>query len=391
MPDYVSLPIETDPDALAQSAFDYLEARIPNWAPDDGQLDVWLIAAISRIAAELRDVASDVPTSIFRFFGANIIGLTPEDATPATGQTTWTVRDASGYLIEAGTVVSIRDSLGQDIGFEVLENYEVQVGQTVTNTGGVTIQALEEGAAGSGLVGVPTNSVDLVDQLDFVTAITLTGPTTGGIDSESDEDYLARLTGWLQLLAPRPIIASDFAAYAIQVVPGIYRALAIDNFIPPANFTAERAVAVIPIDVAGEPVSGGTKTQLDTDLQARRETNFIVNVVDPTYTIIDVSFAAKSFSGYDALDVKARAEAAVAEYLSPANWGLPPFGDRQGWIAQPVVRRFELSTVINNVEGVDYISTLTLAVPPGALGTSDITMTGVGTLPRPGTIVGTIT
>jgi len=86
--------------------------------------------------------------------------------------------------------------------------------------------------------------------------------------------------------------------------------------------------------------------------------------------------------------VQARASA-PSPRLSPRRWGMPPTGDATssgGWWNRPVVRHLELAAVLNQVDGLDYISALTLQ---GA--TSDVTLAGAIPLPRPGTITGTVT
>ena len=56
------------------------------------------------------------------------------------------------------------------------------------------------------------------------------------------------------------------------------------------------------------------------------------------------------------------------------------------WNSQLAVRYLELATVVNNVLGVDYITSLQFALNGTALGTADVTLTGVAGLTRPNTI-----
>lgn len=386
MPDYIDFPIPTDPDELAQLAFDYLAEQIPGFVPAAGNLDTIFVEAIARIAAVVGTLASTVPTSIFRAYGP-LIGLNPIDATPATAQTTWTLRDDAGYTIPAGTQVGVRAAGDQLVPFKVLTDIVVAPGATATAGGAVTIVAAEAGAAGSGL-GTTGGPVELVDLLDYVTGITLVAPTSGGVDAESDSAYLNRLRLDLQLLTPRPILAPDFAALA-RNTPGVDRALAIDNYDPVTGTSDnERMVAVAVIDANGNQVTTAVKAAVTAALQAQREVNFVVNVIDPTYTVIDVSFTITVLSGFVEADVVGRAIAAVASYLSPANWGLAPTGDQRVWLRRQFVRYLELATVINNVQGVDEVTGLSLGVHGGAMGTDDVALAGAAALPQPGSIVG---
>ena len=51
MAEYLDVPIETDPDALAEDAFDYISDQVPGWEPNAGNLEVWLIEALARMSA----------------------------------------------------------------------------------------------------------------------------------------------------------------------------------------------------------------------------------------------------------------------------------------------------------------------------------------------------
>lgn len=390
MPDYITLPIESDPDILLAGAYDFIQARWPNWEPNDANLDVAILGATAQIASEVRDLSRDVPLAIFKFYGDSIIGLPPVIATPATATTTWTMVDVAGYTIPEGTLVGVPAAGDDLVVFRVTEEVVVPPGSAATGAGGVPIEAIEPGEQASGL-GVAGTDLELLDALAYVTNVELAEPTTGGTDEESDELYVNRLSARLQLMAPRPILARDFALLA-RDVPGVWRATAIDNFIPPDTDDAERAVFVVALDKEGTAVSAPVKAAVDAYLQEQRELNFIVNVGDPSSVSLDVTFTVRCLPGFDAAEVEERAVAAIETYLSPASWGTDPTvaveGDRQ-WRNVTTVRYLELAEVLNRVFGVDYVEALTFAETGDALSTADVVMTGVAPLPSPGTINGT--
>jgi hypothetical protein len=599
---YVSLPIETEPQDLLDEMITFLQDALPGWEPHEGNLEVVVLAAAAQIAAEIRELATDVPGSIFRYYGETILGLPPALAQSASISSTWTMVDDAGYTIPVGTLVAIPATGDSSIAFEVIEEVSVLAGATVTETGEVTLVAVQPGTVGNDLGG----SAALLDPLDFVASVAVVGTSTAGVDGESDDAYQDRLSALLQLLAPRPIVAADFAVLA-QTVPGVERALAIDagdvvigevneiqsvdirgaiggtftltyagqttaaisynasaaliraaleslsNISPgdvavsggPANtavvyveFTGalaatdvaqitgsgtnlitaqvnerqmvfvnpgqpasgtftltfsgqttaaiawnasaatvqaalealsniapgdvavsidpasgayfvdfigaylgtnvgqmtadgsglpgagssvtvstirngstttgmavatattqvggdivapqERTVVVASVDASGEPSSNTIKNDVIDLLAARREVNFVVLVIDAGYSTIKVTAAATALPGYDPIQVQAAAEAALADYLSPANWGQPPYGDKRAWVKEDTVYRGELYTVLNAVEGLDVVTTLTLAKGAGALGTADVTLDGQAPLTRPGAITVTV-
>lgn len=551
MPEYIGVPIETDPEQLAQDAFELLQANAPGWVPNAGNLDTWLLEAVARMAAEVRDVASRVPLAVFRRFGP-LAGVPPIDATKATVTTTWTMVSSAGFTIPAGTLAAIRTAGDELVSFETITDTVILPGATVAN--GVAMAAATAGEAGSGL-GAPGGPLELTDPLDYVVSVTQVAVTSGGVDAEDDAVYLNRLRTELQLLAPRPILPADFAALA-QATPGIDRALGLDGYnvlhnllslndasfetsvagysggnavlaqsatvaadgansmrltassaadtyaqlilanaitvtpgevitavaslragttgrtikvglafytsgnvligtvfygttgadvntgftqvsvTAPAPATAakvqvipyvvaaanaeihyvdkvsvrrgtgtdwvpggtaetglERMVTVAVVDENGNAPSGAALTALAADLDAKREVGFTVFAIGPTYTQIDVAFTITTYEGYDPAATVDAAEAAVLAYLSPANWGHPPLGDRRAWINETTINRLELATVINNVQGVNRVTVLTLGLHGGALSTSDVTLAGPASMPKVATpstdIVGT--
>jgi uncharacterized phage protein gp47/JayE len=297
------------------------------------------------------------------------------------------MQDTSGYTIPDGTLLAVRISGDTLVAFQTVGDVIVPVGNTVTGTGEVPIIAVEPGAAGSGLTG----SMELIDSIGFVQEIDLEPPgTTGGIDAETDDAYLNRLTLQLSLLAPRPIIPSDFSAMALDVA-GVGRALALDGYNPATStYNNERMIAVAMVDVNGHAVSTAVKNQVDTLLQSNREVNFVVNVIDPTFNTIDVTYAVKVSPGYtDTADIVARVNAAIQTYLSAETWGLPEGGDTITWNNETVVRYLNLSEAILSVLGVRYIETLTIGIGGGAQTAADKTMTGAAPMPVPGVLAGT--
>jgi hypothetical protein len=390
MPGYIPVPVETEPTDLAAEAFDYLTAKIPGWLPAEGNLEAWLVEALAQIAGELRALVALVPDAIFEYYGESVLGLPPYPAVQATGTTTWTAQDAAGYQIEAGTVIGITPT-ASPTSYAFSVDADAVIGAGSTSVAGVPVTALEAGAAASGLSG----AVEVIDALAFITGVTLDAPTTGGSDAETTDAYLARLSALLTLLSPRPILPQDFAVLAQRSIPEVARAVAIDlyNPGPPVNTNCPRCVSVAICDADGNPCSSSVKSEVDALLQAQREVNFLVFVLDPTYTTVDVSFDLKSYPGYDPVDVAARTVTALTDYLSPASWGVPPYGDTsaRSWINATSVRYLELAEQINRVDGVHYIVTLALRAAGGTFGQADVALTGVAPMPRPGSITGTAT
>lgn len=376
MPDegYIEPEIVTDAEDLAARIYAYIEAAVPGWTPAPGNLETILAEAFSSVAADTRDMAVQVPPAIFRTFGAELVGIAPEDAAAATATSTWTMIDTSGYTIPAGTQVEIAGPAG-GVAFVTVDDVVVPPGSATTSAGEVVLEAVEEGADANGLSSTPS----LIDTLAYVDSIALVGSTSGGVTAETTDDYLDRLSRELRLMTPRPILPADFAVLARRV-DGVERAVAIDGLDPTGpTEDNERTVAVAVIDENGNTVSAGVKDDVEELLEAMREVNFVVHVMDPTYTTVDVETTVVALDGYDLGDLQTAIEAAIVEYLDPGNWGRPNYREQDSdpeWTNATVVRLFEVAEVINRVDGVDYVDDLTLN------GTSaDVTLSGYVALP----------
>ncbi len=386
MSGYIDVAIEIEPIDVADEAFAYLEDKVPGWLPSPGNLEAWLVEALSLSASELRELTGLVPDEIFAYFGESLLGLPRYAAVSATGTTTWTAVDTAGYTVIAGTLIGVSPPADPDVyAFEVVDDFTIAAG--TTSAAAITVRALEPGAQASGITG----TVQMLDPLDFISTVTLNVPTSGGTDAETMADYLDRLSTLLTLLAPRPILPQDFAILAQQSFPQVGRATAIDMYnADTATSNVERCVTVVVTDENGEVLSSTDKADIDAFLEARREVNFLVFVADPTYSTIDVTFACTVFPGFIAADVQAQVIANLTGWLSPANWGKPPFGDpgTQGWINETVVRYLEVIEQVQRTDGVNYVTSLTLRKAGGTMGTADVPLTGVAPLPRPGAITG---
>jgi uncharacterized phage protein gp47/JayE len=361
---YIAFPLETSDDVLAADALDRLILAIPGWQPSESHLEVQLIEVLARMNSITASVAASVPPEIFRYFGKSLLQIQSIDAAAATVPTTWTLSDSLGHTISAGTYVYYRVDGDTQIPFQVLSDVVVAPGDSVTTAGEVILQAVNTGTEANGL---PSATMYLIDSLSWVTSIVSTATTAGGVDAESDDEYLSRLNGELKLLSPRPIHPDDFAVLARRIA-GVGRSVAIDGYNPDdSTFNNERTVTVAVAAEDGTTLDSGTKDEVEAYLESLREINFDVFVIDPTYTTVNVTAQVKMFAGQDSATVQALCLAALATYLSPSGWD---------WSS--TVYRNELIALLSNVTGVDRVVSVTIPA-------SDVSLSGVAALPINGT------
>ncbi len=385
MSDFTALlESEADASSLEQRVIEALEAAFGEWTAAEGNLEVWLTKAFSRIGASVFDQAALLSTGAFKQFGEEIVNVPPIQAASATVGSTWTMVDNAGYTIPVGTQVNIASSGDESFGFEVVEEVVVEPGSTTTEAGEVLLQAVIPGEAANGLTADPV----LSDALAYVSAIELAGTTSGGVDEEEEDDYLDRLVEALQLLSLSLIVGADFEKDA-RAVAGIERAKAIEAYNADEAKEEPLCVSVYPVDANGAKLSSGVKEALQERQQAKVPSGVLVFAADPEYTKVKVTTQVAVLSGFDPEAVIAAVEARLAEYLDPSNWGIPTQGDtstNSGWVNQTTVYRFELVSVVDRVGGVDRVVSLTLAKQASELGTADVALPGVVPLTEAGTI-----
>jgi len=293
----------------------------------------------------------------------------------------------AGYTIPAGTVVAYRVAGDTLVAFAVVDAVTVPPGATATLPSEVVLRALDPGADANGLA---IGAVEQIDALAGVASIASTAVTAGGIDAETDEDYLDRLVEELRLSSPRPILPGDFAILAKRIA-GVHRAVAIDGYNPADGSTNnERMVAVAALDINGVDVGPTARTAIAAYLDSLRELNFIVNTMVSTSTVMAVTVTVRALVGADKVAVRAAVEQALRDYLSPKNWAggseSPPV-----WRDEWIVRYLEVAQVVNAAAGVDHITTsgglFDLLVNAARL---DVTLIGVAALPSPGVMTVTV-
>jgi hypothetical protein len=405
MADYTELALVDDPDALIETAVDYMEASIDGFVARPGNVETVLIEGNGQIAAEVVQQAATSPPVAFAYAGQALYGIAPHAATPATATATFTfAADTPAVMIPAQALISVPHPSGDRVVMTVDDDVVAPEGGGDVSVG---VTALDEGADANGAFG----AAELVDTIDGVESIDVT-TTTGGVDAESDEDYLDRLADALTILAPRPILPNDFAVMARQV-PGVGRAVALDLYQPGTDDNIAAGQPGGPLVVEGAPVNAGAgvnnvprcvTTAITADdgqppsqtlmhtvwatIDAAREVNFLAYVIAPRYTAIDVQATVHPYPGYLDADVIAAAEAMLAQWLDPGVWGsqATSTGDPgDTWTADNVARIYEAVDWLNRAVGVYYVKIVQLRKHGDAAWSNvDVPLPGVVVLPTPG-------
>lgn len=373
--------LPSDPDEVTERILEGMAAALPGWEPYDGAPEVVLATELGREIALLHTAAvSVVLEQAIAGMGETAFGFPAYLGVAAEIPVTLTVTGAGAIVPQGLTVIGI-NSDGTEVAFELLEDVVAEA-ETVD----VTMTATEPGYFAN---TVPAGALTVVLATSSVVSAEATAPSTGGADPESLQDYLTRLTDYFATLRPGGVRASDLAALA-RSVPGVHRALGVDLYDPADPETpAERTATVFPIAEDGSPVSPTIAAQVQAVLEASREVNFVIHVEEPTYTPVNVEYAAVAETGADPAVVATAIESAVLDWLT--SWGTTE-DDDTAWQPVTVIRHLQLAKIAGSAPGVAYLESITVN---GSA--ADFTLPGVASLPSspsdpltPSTVEGTV-
>jgi len=352
------LGLATSQGALLQTWLTAMRAAYGNsYSPSTANPEYVQAQIFASWMADVAQLCAAGSTELFRQYGQKLLNLPLEDGSAASAVATVTAVDTAGYTLPVGTQLTLTLN-GSPLAFQTASTLTIPNG---SSSGTVTVVAVQSGSAFNGA----SNPASLVLQTNWVASIAVAAAASGGVDQEDDDAYLQRLANTLQLLAPRPITASDYATMAVNFTPAagtdqqeVGRATAIDGYDPGTNTTGnEREVTVCVSDAFGNALNSDTLTAVQTYLAGLREVNFIVNVVSPNYTTIYAACTVKAALGYTAATVQANVQAALLAYLTPQNFGLPQ-GAQVGWTNVTTVYRSRLMAIVQNSPGVDHVVSL---------------------------------
>lgn len=390
MAEFIVPPIDAAGDeasAIQASIEQDFATRIPGWEAQDGTPERALIEGAALEIAQNRTLVGEMLQEASRWLADSVFQFPRHDAVAASATSTWVLTDTAGHVIPAGTQITVAGLEGERVGFEVATDVTVLAGASTTAAGGVNLIAVEPGAQANGLQA----DAQLEGFLSYVDTVTLVTVSAGGQDAWDDQTYLDRFVRYAQRFSPRLVLPSHFVLFALDWEDPTYgspvaRAIAYDNYNSVDGTTDNPGMLTLSaIQADGTSISAGARTALKAALEANAISGFTVNVIAPTYWTINVTFDITVYDTFEPATVLAAAEQAVRDFLSPSQWGAPPFGDTTAWVDEPVVDAGTVESVIKSVDGVHRVTTLSIAG-----GTPDLTLGGVPALPQPGTIDGNV-
>lgn len=354
------------PDIEAQILADY-GARKPAWVPSEANPEVVLAGVMAYALAQVNAGLGQREIAELELIGRRR-GRPRREALQAVGLARFTV--AAGFVVPAATQVLVTGP-GGPVTAQTIDQAGGAPGQTVIAD--VPVQAVIPGPDANGATGV----AEVYDQFDDVIGALLTTPLGGGQAEEALDAYLDELAEFLQLFFDDPtLVNARQLAIFVRDHPQVERVLIIDLHVPAggrlpdgtisatARDNVAGAIAAYPVTIAGESPAAFVREEIAGLVESHREAGMILGVGVPGYTAVNVAFTATVLDAPNAAAIIDAAKAAVAAYLSPATWGSPTSGDRTThpglWVLDRIVRYGELYALIDNVQGIDHVTSVSI-------------------------------
>jgi hypothetical protein len=445
-----ALPLDTNPDSVTLGLLGRIKTRIVGWLPHESDPVTVLAEEIGRETAATNARTLDALDRAVADFGTSVHGVPAIEARTATLSVRLTVTGA-GAVVPAGFRVTGTTTAGVVVAFELLTAVtsagttvdvsmraqtigtaanDVPAGPLTVITATATVVSAAALAPSSGGVDAETLTAYL-DRLTAYLAILRPGGVLAddlavlarqvagvwralGIDNvnaaRTVTDGVTTNASTTVTSATAKFVASDVgrgisgagipAGTTIATVVSATEitlsaaatATATGVTLTLAEMTGQaRTAMVVPIDVNGDPVPSYVAGEVAALIESVRETNFVATIGTPTYTAVNVDFAAVAESGYDPAIVQATVHAAATEFIDPATFAAGDDPAAPTWEPITVVRYLDLARALGGVEGVAYLSSLTIN---GAA--QDFALPGRAPLPAPtdaatpSTVTGTV-
>lgn len=340
---YVDLTLDDrDPQDLVDLALADFTAKTGEDATwPEGSAEALLVEALALEDAEVIYAINRLPATIFLIVMRALFHIERDEGAPAFGPVEVTAVDNAGHLVPAGTQFSAPLAGGEVVVFTVDADIAIPAGLLA---GAGTATADTSGVAGNGFA--VDAELALLSPLSFVDHVAFTAASAGGRDRELDAAFLTRVAQLGRTLTIVLANPAQFARYALAQ-PGVFRAMAINAYDPAVGPVGANGghVTVAVLDAAGAVLSAPAKAALEALLEARASADLAVHIIDPTITDVTVTATVHVAAGYDPVVVGDAVRAALADYLSPLTWL---------WGA--VVRRNDLIALMEDVEGVDFVT-----------------------------------
>lgn len=359
---YVDLTIYDDNavtslnDILTQA-----KGLLPGWTPRAGQIETILAEAIAYRSAELSNAINRIPSATLEVL-LQLFGVTRSDGSKATAslEITFTDSDVVSRSLPAGTEFLYYSPVNSVSYTFVLDN-DFTLSGTLSGTASVTAKGV-----GSGYnFNADDQNLVILSSATYFESATFASSPRGGRDPETDDQFFDRGTALLASYTSASTTANQVEAYVYanksyaNRVSVFDRRRFRDRDVTGVSYTTHDGYALIaaaglvtdPSLASSEiTVAPSNLADLYTSVTERVPTGVSVDVMSAELAEIDVEVNCVVKDGFVTTQVRTAIENTIKTYLDPNTWD---------W-SQQFVRRNEIISLVDSVEGVDYVTSVKL-------------------------------
>jgi uncharacterized phage protein gp47/JayE len=345
---YVDLRIFDVPSQeLVDAMMAFYQILNPGWVPREANTEVLVMETIALAIAENVATINRLPGAVVEAI-LHLASVDKDYGAPAIATATLNLADGLGYTIPTGTRFYLTLASGTVVFLSQAPDVQIAPGDT-TATINLISQTMTEAANG---VLAGTRLV-LADQLNMVQTVTLASTVTSGRDPETDTEWRDRGVARLKRLSDALVVSRQFDA-ALDEDPRVGRVMTVDlwdgSVVTPHAVGADPGhITLAVLDPDGLPLSTPVLTELENTLEGLAAAMLDVHVINATLDAINIVVTFRTAAGFTAATVAAAVTAALRTYVNPITW-----------TAGAPARHNEFISVIDQVPGVDYVSSVML-------------------------------
>jgi len=361
---YVDLTVfDENPTTILNDILTTGRGLMPEWQPQVGQIELVLAEAFAVRSAEVANAINRVPAATTEVL-LQLFGLTRSDGVKASATLSLTFTETATLpagteflYVNAVTGVSYIFTLDEDATLTL-----VSPAETVTGTFAVTAQTVGTAynfSADDASVVLLARTASFLESASFATS------PSGGTDAESDTAYFSRGVNLLASYTSATTTASQVKyyvsankTYANRV--GVFnrrRYRDRDTTATAYGFHDGAVLVAVGQTVSNAAsasqelsVSASNLNDLYNSLDERTPSGLTIDVMSAELAEVDVTATVQKKTGYTGSTVQTAITNALKSYLDPNLWDFDHL----------TVRRNEIISLIDSVEGVDYVSSLTM-------------------------------
>lgn len=374
----VDLPIPADETTLAEQVIARYSELDPDWDPAEGDLETIVAEAVASPFATAIEVLRLTARGAYADIVGRVVRTERAVAISATAIVSLTVDTSAGVTIPAGTEFTLTLD-GDEVPFILPAPVVIAGGATTAS--GVTLAAADVGESLNGATG-PAKSGHA-----RVSAVTVSSSAGGGLDEQSEDDFVEELERRSRRVSFAPVSAPDYASVTLDDEE-VGRCAYKNRYDPSAPGVESLGhVTVWPIKLDGSNLSAPALARVEamfvTDDQPLNVTTHVIASI-PRVTINVAVTVEGNKATYSDAEITAAVQGAIAAAIDDAAWDYDLSAPGLWTPTAATVRHFDIVSAVDDLVEVRRVTAATVN------GGTSVALTAPVSLPTLGTVAVTV-